>query len=85
MRTEWIHRPQPAMMGVGIGVVEQVNGISGFCLPTEQLDQAISVDAHDALIVREPVNGVVHEAEQIAVAGEPIRAFDVAGEVGCAA
>ena len=43
------------------------------------------MNVDDALVVGEPADGVVHEAEEIAVAGEPPGALDVAGEPGGAA
>ena len=39
----------------------------------------------NALVVGDPADGVVQQAQQIAVAGEPVGALDVSGELGDAA
>src|ERR1035441_5856904 len=41
LRTERIDGLHPAMMSIGVGVVEQMYGVSGLRLPTEHLDEAV--------------------------------------------
>ena len=82
LRAERVDRLHPSMVGVGIGVVEQVNGISGGGLPTEHLDEAFTFNVNDALVAGDPADGVVQQSQQIAVAGEPVASLDVSGEVG---
>ena len=70
------------MVGVGIGIVEQMHGISGHRLPTNHLDKAFAFNLHHLFITRNPANSVVQQPQQIAVASKPVGALDVSGEVG---
>ena len=81
-----LDRLQPAVKGVGVGVVEKVNGVSGARLPAEHFNEARTVDGDGGFIVRKPANGVVEKAQEIAMASKPEGAFDVAGRAtrgGC--
>ena len=83
--TQRIDRAQPAMVGIRVGVVEQVDGIARSSLPGEDLEESIAFNVDDGFIVGDPADGVVQQAQQIAVTGEPEGAFDVSRKVGEAA
>lgn len=48
-------------MRVGIGVLEQVDGVAGRCFPREHFNEAVTVDLDDAFVVGGPADGVVYE------------------------
>src|SRR5277367_3761118 len=73
------------MLGIGVGVVKQVDGVAGSCLPGKDFDEAVALDMDDALVAGEPAKGVMEEMEQVFVAGEPVCALDVSGKIGDAA
>lgn len=80
LRPEWIHCSQPAMLGGGVGVVEQVNCITGTSFPTKHLQEARALDVNDAFIVADPADGVVQQPKEVAVAGKPVGTLDVSRE-----
>ena len=73
------------MVRVGVGVVEQMNGVARVGLPCEELDETFSLNVNNALVMGDPADSVVQQPEQVAVAGEPVGALDVSGELGHAA
>ena len=82
LRAERVDRLHPAMVRVGVGVVEQVHGIARLRLPAEHLDEAVALNVDDALVMGDPADGVVEQPQQITVTGEPVAALDVSGELG---
>src|SRR5664279_2154227 len=68
-------------MGIGIGVIEQVHGVSWHSLPTEHLDEAIAFYGYDALFLCDPADGVVQQAQQVAMTREPVCTLDISGEI----
>src|ERR1017187_1650004 len=72
----------PSMVGVWVGVVKQMHGVSRGRFPTKHFEEAFALDMHNTLVVSDPAYSVVQQAKQIAVAREPIGALDVSRKVG---
>ena len=85
LRTERVDGLHPAMMSIGVGVVEQMHGVSGLCLPTKHLDEAVAFNLDKALVPGDPLDRVVEQVQQIAMPREPVGTLDVSREVGRAA
>src|SRR6516225_1739558 len=68
------------MLSSGVGVVEQVNRISGAGFPTEHLQESRTLDVNNSFVVTDPTDRVMKEAQQVSVAGKPIGTLDVSRE-----
>ncbi len=77
-----VDRLHPAVVRVGVGVIEKVDGVAGGGRPCEEFDETFTVDMDDTLIAGDPADSVVQEPEEIAVAGEPVSMLNVSWKPG---
>src|ERR1700761_7144745 len=82
LRTNPIGRSYPAMLSVGIGVIEQVNRIARSRLPTEHFNQPCSLYQDNALVMAYPADRILQQLKKVAVSGEPIGALDIPWKPG---
>ena len=64
-------------MGIWVRVIEQVDGVTLRGFPSKEFDQSITLNMDDGLIVRDPTDGILQQAQKIAVTGEPKGSFYV--------
>src|ERR1700733_1718516 len=80
--TQRVDRAQPAVVGVRVRVIEQVDGVTRRSFPGKKLEESIAVNVDDGFILSDPADGVVQQAQKIAVTGQPEGSFDVSRKVG---
>jgi hypothetical protein len=68
--TQRVDRAQPAMVGVRVRVIEQVDGVTRRSLPGKELEQSIAVNVHDGFILSDPANGVAQTLHRYGLASE---------------
>src|ERR1700722_8488875 len=82
LRTNPVDRSYPAMLCVGIGVIEQVNRIARSRFPAEHFNQPRSLYLDNAFVMAYPTDGIVQQLQKVTVSGEPISALDIPWKPG---
>jgi len=57
--TQRVDRAQPAVVGIRVRVIEQVDGVTRRSFPGKEFEESIAVDVDEGLILSDPTDGVV--------------------------
>jgi hypothetical protein len=57
--TQRVDRAQPAVVGVRVRVIEQMDGVTRRSFPGKKLEESIALNVDDGFILSDPADGVV--------------------------